>query len=151
MDKETRQLNYRGGKGVSDALGGMHGAYEIPTGFPGAGNAMIYDNGVYADHSRAVEVDIDTSKVVWDSTPSGKGARNGGHFSNYISNAERLPNGNTIICSGANARYFEVTPEKQVVWEYINPHFVELADWGGLYNTVFRSTQYQADEIPALS
>jgi hypothetical protein len=39
----------------------------------------------------------------------------------FISGAQRLPNGNTLICSGANGTIFEVTPKKKVVWKYVNP------------------------------
>ena len=34
---------------------------------------------------------------------------------------QRLPNGNTLICSGAPGRLFEVTREGRVVWDYRNP------------------------------
>ena len=45
-----------------------------------------------------------------------------GHFfSSFISGAQRLPNGDTLICSGADGRIFEVTPAKEIVWEYLNP------------------------------
>lgn len=42
-------------------------------------------------------------------------------YSNFISGAERLDNGNTLVCAGAEGRVFEVTPEKEIVWEYRNP------------------------------
>ncbi len=42
-------------------------------------------------------------------------------FSAFISGAQRLPNGNTLICSGAAGRIFEVTPGGEVVWDYRNP------------------------------
>ena len=42
-------------------------------------------------------------------------------YSSFISGTHRLPNGNTMICSGANGTLFEVTPDKQVVWKYVNP------------------------------
>ncbi len=42
-------------------------------------------------------------------------------YSFFISGAQRLPNGNTLICSGATGTVFEVTPDKQVVWKYVNP------------------------------
>jgi hypothetical protein len=140
LDKETGKLEYRGGKGSNDTLGGMHAAYEIQSGLPGAGNVLIYDNGTYKGTSRAVEVDPKTSKVVWDSTPpkTEPGPGNRRHYSHYISNAERLPNGNTIICSGANARYFEVTPQKQVVWEYVSPYATGA----------FRAHRYGPDYAP---
>ena len=35
---------------------------------------------------------------------------------------ERLSNGNTLITESDPGRAFEVTAEKQIVWEYINPH-----------------------------
>ena len=43
--------------------------------------------------------------------------------SNIISGARRLPNGNTLITEGFFGRMFQVTPEGEVVWEYINPEF----------------------------
>ena len=42
-------------------------------------------------------------------------------FASFISGTHRLPNGNTIICSGPNGTLFEVTPQKELVWKYINP------------------------------
>ncbi|HVS18831.1 MAG TPA: aryl-sulfate sulfotransferase [Planctomycetota bacterium] len=41
-------------------------------------------------------------------------------LSPFISGAQRLPNGNTLICSGVEGRVFEVTPDKQVVWDFEN-------------------------------
>lgn len=42
-------------------------------------------------------------------------------FSQNISGAQRLPNGNTLICSGAVGTIFEVSPAKRIVWKYIYP------------------------------
>src|SRR5262249_2956242 len=42
-------------------------------------------------------------------------------YSFFISGAQRLPNGNTLICAGALGTFFEVTPEKEIVWKYKNP------------------------------
>ena len=42
-------------------------------------------------------------------------------YSWVVSSAQRLPNGNTLICSGAHGRSFEVTPSEEVVWEYKTP------------------------------
>jgi hypothetical protein len=47
-------------------------------------------------------------------------------FSAFISGAQRLPNGNTLICSGAPGRIFEVTPAGEVVWDFKNPYGGEL-------------------------
>ncbi len=43
-------------------------------------------------------------------------------FSSFISGAQRLPSGNTLIASGSKGRLFEVTREGEIVWEFLNPH-----------------------------
>ena len=42
-------------------------------------------------------------------------------FSNFISGAQRLPNGNTLVCSGASGTFFEIDADGKVVWRYVNP------------------------------
>jgi hypothetical protein len=42
-------------------------------------------------------------------------------YAPFISGTQRLPNGNTLICSGTNGTVFEVTPSKDIVWKYVNP------------------------------
>src|SRR5438132_3727621 len=68
-------------------------------------------------------------------------------FSPYISGAQRLPNGNTLICEGCHGRIFEVTAGGEVVWEYVNPHFFEEPGPVGLNNWVFRAFRYTEAEI----
>ncbi len=43
-------------------------------------------------------------------------------YSPFISSAQRLPNGNTMICEGSNGRFIEVTKEGEIVWEYVSPY-----------------------------
>jgi len=88
-------------------------------------------------------------------------------FATIISGAHRLPNGNTIIDEGTEGRFFEVTPEGKIVWEYINPFSfqansppprmlnynepVNEMDIGirGVYgNFTFRAYRYGTDYIP---
>jgi len=52
------------------------------------------------------EVDMD-GRVVWEYT----GVENAG-------DAQRLPNGNTLISCGTQKRVIEVTPEKTIAWEF---------------------------------
>lgn len=42
-------------------------------------------------------------------------------YSRILSSAQRLPNGNTLICDGDDGRFFEITPSEEIVWEYVNP------------------------------
>ena len=61
--------------------------------------------------------------------------------------AERLPNGNTLISEGAPGRIFEVTHNKEIVWEYINPFRSNGGGGGGgnAANSVFRAHRYGPD------
>jgi hypothetical protein len=75
-------------------------------------------------------------------------------FSNNLSGAQRLPNGNTLICSGANGLFFEVTQAGDIVWEYKNPVtrtgiLVQGEPLGGKANMVFRCSRYTS-EYPGL-
>jgi hypothetical protein len=114
------------------------------------GNILIFDNGTHRrDHpatfSRVIEVDPRTSAIVWQYTDPALFE----FFSPYISGAQRLPNGNTLICEGIHGRLFEVTSGGEVVWEYVNPHFFEEPGRPGLNNLVFRAFRYTPEEIAA--
>ena len=41
----------------------------------------------------------------------------------FVSGTHRLKSGNTFINSGPRGRFFEVNPEGNIVWEYLNPYF----------------------------
>jgi Arylsulfotransferase (ASST) len=112
------------------------------------GNILIFDNGPHrrdhpASYSRVIEVDPRTSEIVWEYHDQSLFD----FFSPYISGAQRLPNGNTLICEGCDGRIFEVTTEGQVVWEYVNPHFFTEPGRPGLNNWVFRAFRHTPEEI----
>ena len=71
--------------------------------------------------------------------------------SGFISGARRLLGGNTLICSGADGRIFEVTKEGKIVWEYWDPYSgqVRAAD-GGQPQPVGKNTYavFRAAKIP---
>jgi len=116
---------------------------------------LLFDNGSHrygqpVPASRVIEVDLETNHIVWEY----RGDPPFSFYSPVISSAERLPNGNTLICEGSVGRIFEVTPNKEVVWEYINPWFTQGARAAGggpldASNTVFRAHRYGPDH-PAL-
>jgi len=144
---------------------GQHHTHMIPKGLPGEGNMMIYDNGGYAgygprnpgahygwsdarrDYSRVIEFDPRTLKVVWEHSAKQMGMRNKYQFySDYVGSAQRLPNGNTLITNGAVGQLQEVTPEHEIVWEYISPYYNE----NGKYNLVYRAYRVPYDYVPQL-
>lgn len=79
-------------------------------------------------------------------------------YSPFVSGAQRMKNGNTLVTEGDNGRYFEVTPEGKIVWEYRNPYNqqYEIPDGGPpqpagpFYYFQFRATHIPLDH-PALA
>ena len=88
---------------------------------PGAGNFLIYNNGNNNSQSIVYELEIPDSfnllpnsnnepPVVWSfSNPDL-------HYQR-VSGADRLPNGNTLICEG-DYGFWEVTIDGEIVWKY---------------------------------
>lgn len=76
-------------------------------------------------------------------------------FSQIGSSAQRLPNGNTLICAMTEGHIFEVTAgttstRPEVVWEYINPVTNDgilkwIKDPPPMYNSIFRAYRYGPD------
>jgi hypothetical protein len=138
IDRNTNRIEYTTGK---DTLGGPHAAVQISEGLPGAGHILCDDNGLYKFTSRVVELDLDTRKVVWQSGLPGLGRT---HFSDFMGSAQRLLHGNTLICEGANGRFFQTTIQNKVVWEYVNPHVPNP----NLHGSVFRIYHYPLNYCP---
>ena len=117
------------------------------------GRVLLFDNGSHRrgmEYSRVIEVDPETNEIAWEY----RGEPAISFYSYNISSAERLPNGNTLICEGAPGRIFEVTPSQQIVWEYINPFFLRVnrptpGNPSNFTNSVFRAHRYGPDH-PAL-
>lgn len=115
-----------------DQLSGQHNPHMIAEGLPGAGNILVFDNqggagyppaglGIYAG-SRILEIDPTSRQIVWQYTAEDSGLPPWAFFSSFVSNAQRLPNGNTLITEGMQGRLFQVTPAGDVVWEYHSPY-----------------------------
>jgi len=70
-------------------------------------------------------------------------------FSPFISGAQRLPNGDTLVCEGAKGRAFQVTSAGKVVWDFWSPlgGDVEPSKTGGRAppNALFRATWLPKD------
>jgi outer membrane protein assembly factor BamB len=140
-------------------LFGPHDAHFIKSGLPGAGNILIFNNGwgrPPITYSSIVEMSPETGKIVWEY----KSKAETGFAAHHVSNSQRLPNGNTFICSGNWGHLFEVTTEGEVVWEYINPltnagpkNWIEDAPFPPTAteaNDFFRAHRYGPD-YPALA
>jgi hypothetical protein len=83
------------------------------------GNILIFDNGARRKWSRVIELDPVTEKIEWQYVADPPKS----FYSYGKGSAQRLPNGNTLICEGDRGRAFEVTPGGDIVWEWLNPKF----------------------------
>lgn len=125
-------------------LAGQHAPEPLPS-----GNILIFDNGPDRldqpfPFSRVIEVNPANNEIVWKYQESS--ADN--FYSSRISNAQRLPNGNTLINEGLFGRFFEVTSTGEVVWEYVNPYFGPPSRPAQAQtNSVFRAYRYTEEEI----
>ena len=130
IERRTGEIFWKLG---APPLAGQHAPYLLPN-----GHILLFDNGPHRldssfPFSRALEIEPATKEAVWkfqEQIPAN-------FFSPRISNARRLPNGNTLICEGFFGRLFEVTREGDTVWEYVNPFFAGPAK--AQTNQVFRA------------
>lgn len=162
IDHKTGEIVYRWGNpgayGAGDPptfttngdqiLFGPHDAQWIQEGLPGEGNILIFNNGWArspVSYSSIIEMDPETGEIVWEY----KSKSENSFSSHHISGAQRLPNGNTMICSGNHGHIFEVTKEGEVVWEYICPVAGGQAkawlDGKGFGGMVFQAHRYGPD------
>jgi hypothetical protein len=143
-------------------IGGNHDIQWIKDGLPGAGNLLLFNNGLTVPRdendddaqSEFLELNpyLDTNGVVrndyvnppkagyTDIMPGREKSTQGPHatrlFSQQIvsmyhttdgfnshhgSAVQRMPNGNTLVQLARVGRMVEVTPDGEVVWEFVNP------------------------------
>ena len=115
----------------------QHDATWIDDGCPGAGNILVFNNGdnrpsgSYSsvdeitppvDDSGAYSLEPGSSYGPVDMTWSYVADPPISFYSGVFSGAERLTDGNTLICDGVDGKFFEVKPDGTVVWQYINPY-----------------------------
>ncbi|MFQ5571450.1 MAG: aryl-sulfate sulfotransferase, partial [Rhodothermales bacterium] len=108
-----------------------HDVQWIEPGLPGAGNILVFENGQNSGFSSVRELapvidengayalapdgSFSPPELVWNYEQPDV------FFSIFASGEQRLPNGNTLITEAQSGRIFEVTPENDIVWEYVNP------------------------------
>ena len=145
---------YRQGGDAERMLYGQHDPQWIPEGYPGAGNMTIFNNNagqkVGRNYSSVIEIVLPLNP---DGTYSLSGTLYGpaeplwtyladpprDMHSAIISSAQRLPNGDTLICVGDDSRFLQVDAAGTTVWSYTN-----LLP-GGNPGDVFRAHRYPYD------
>ncbi|NRD24775.1 aryl-sulfate sulfotransferase [Winogradskyella litoriviva] len=159
--------SYNQGTEADRQLYGQHYPYVIENGILDAGKIIVFNNGngrnpmfsevfiinpetdspgVYTYQSNTAFGPVAPDYIYSNS------ASPTDFFSGILSSAQRLPNGNTLICEGINGRMFEITPNESIVWEYINPVnsnngtvSSQETEPSTFANTIFRSLKYKPE------
>ena len=148
--------NYDAGDKNDQKLFCPHDPRWIEPGCPGEGNIIIFNNGYdrqdgnYSSIEEIVlPVDSEGNYLltpgenfgpedsVWNYSSKNKKD----FFSEGLSSVQRLPNGNTLICSGVQGIFFEINPENMIVWKYYNIFPLPFHH----LNNVFKITKYSPD------
>lgn len=145
---------YRAGNEDNQKFYSQHDAQWIKPDHPGVGNILVFNNGwgrPGGDYSSVEEIvppvdgngnyslqpgsAYEPEEPIW--TYASENLTD--FFALNLAGAQRLPNGNTLICNGPFGFFFEVTPEKEIVWEYLNqePNLID--------NHVFKIHRYAPD------
>ena len=101
-------------------------------------NIILFNNGhpKLRPYSNVLELGIPIPYVYGEAEivmEYGSSGADESFFSNRISGVQRLENGNTLICSGAEGWIFEITSNGEKVWEY------------KVGKDVFRAERYSSD------
>ena len=147
---------YQIGEEGSQVFFGQHDAQWIPSSYRDGGKIMVYNNGRGSSNSIS-QVQIITPPinangnyfyqadsmylphvVDWSyTTPS---------YSNFVSGAQRLENGNTLICNGPSGNVIEIDTFDNLVWDYVNPvginGIIGTQGTPPSNNTLFRAYKY---------
>ncbi|MEZ5963979.1 MAG: aryl-sulfate sulfotransferase [Planctomycetota bacterium] len=157
---------YRAGTEADRQLYWQHDAHWIENHLPGGGHIMVFNNGGQdrpgGPHSTVDELVLPPADIGGNYPKSGSRwgpaapvwtyAANppSSFYSQFVSGAQRLPNGNTLVCAGWTGNMFEVTPSGQILRSYTNP----ISGAGTLGqgsvpagNMVFRGPAYTTDDL----
>jgi len=116
------------------------------------GKALDFWPNKFRRFSRVLEINPITKQIEWEYKQpkptkdlNGDGKKRGNErlfYSNIMSGAQRLMNGNTLITEADTGRVLEVTRKGEVVWEYAPP-------WANPKLGIFGSGIYRAYRVPS--
>ncbi|MCP4154202.1 MAG: hypothetical protein GY757_41130, partial [bacterium] len=158
-------LAYERGTRADQQLFVPHDGRWIEDDCPGAGNILIFNNGtqrpmenytsgrcrpLMSNYSTVDQLippengiggyNLDASNAYGPSAPNWTyiASPSSDFYASHISGAQRLPDGNTLICNGTAGTFFEVTADGETVWEYVSPYSASTQ----VGNSVFRAVHY---------
>lgn len=134
------------GASGTQTLFGQHDATFLPRGPGETERILLFNNGVGRPSGDRSTVD----ELCFGGPECGAGLLafrydpGPDFFARNVSGAQRLPNGNTLICEGPAGHLLEIASDGRIVWEYTHP-----ANAGATSAPIFRAYRYAADH-PAL-
>lgn len=142
---------YRAGTTGDQKFYGQHDARWIELGCPGERNILVFNNGggrPGPDYTSVDEIEppVDSNGSYYLEPGSAYRPEeqiwiyDANFYAWFVGGAQRLPNGNTLICNGPAGKFLEVTPEKVIVWQYENPYP------NPVQNNVFKIQYYPPEE-----
>ncbi len=148
--------------GILQVLFGQHNAHWIEAGLKDEGKILLFNNGM--GRRRDIYSSIDLITPPTDEKGNYGPIENTGYtqiysenqnedmggtfFSPNVSSAQRLSNGNTLVCSGATGQFCELDENNNSVWLYVNPVMINGIGKKATYptqNQVFRCTFFEPD------
>lgn len=125
------------------ATGGWKRQHD-PTLLPG-GSIMLFDNqGRPGGGSRVIQIDPHSKRITWQYH-----GVDGDLNSKTCGTARLISNGNILITESDSGRALEISPDKEIVWEFYNPH--RAGDDDDLIATLFELTRFGEDYFPWLA
>lgn len=114
------------------------------------GTLLLFDNLGSLNvggHSRVLRLDLNDMSVVWEYSGTEEKPLSSWHSSQV----QQLPNNNILITEAEGGRILEITPEKEIVWEYWAPtrHKFNEED-PDLIPVLFSGRRFAADDIKFL-
>ena len=128
---------YQRGTIKNQKLFWQHDATWIKPGYPGEGDILIFNNGVNRPDGEYSSIDeivppvggshgynispshpYGPESTIWSYTAGPPTS----FYANFISGAQRLKDGDTLICNGQEGVFFEINPEGAIQWAYKNPY-----------------------------
>ncbi|WP_353778871.1 aryl-sulfate sulfotransferase [Winogradskyella sp. 3972H.M.0a.05] len=158
--------SYRQGTEDDRQLYGQHYPHIIGQGLEDEGKIIVFNNGngrtpgfsevfIFDPPEDSPGVYSYTADTAYGpATPEFNYSGNsifGDFYSAIVSGAQRLPNGNTLICEGRTGEFFEINEIGNIVWEYVNPvnnadgTFSTQGDPPSPQNLTFRALKYAPD------
>ncbi|KYK22517.1 hypothetical protein AYK21_03765 [Thermoplasmatales archaeon SG8-52-2] len=126
---------YDAGTNSDQKLFFPHDGTWIEDGHLGEGNMLIFNNGNNRPSGQYSTIDefippVDSNGEYYLEEGSAYGPEDytwtytadppSSFYAHVFGGALRLKDDNTLICEGTSGRFFEVTPDGEIVWEYIN-------------------------------